>query len=90
VFQLPNAPAFLEAFFACSRIGVIPVTLLPRHREAEARHVVDLTDARAYLVDVGRHADGFDYVGLVDGLRADHRSLEHCVAVTPDGHPPDG
>jgi non-ribosomal peptide synthetase component E (peptide arylation enzyme) len=90
VFQLPNAPAFLEAFFACSRIGVIPVMLLPRHREAEARHVVELTDARAYLTDAGRHAEGFDYVELVDGLREDSPHLEHTIAVTPDGKAPAG
>lgn len=90
VFQLPNAPAFLEAFFACSRIGVIPVMVLPRHREAEARHVVELTDARAYIVDAGRHSDGFDYVELVDGIRDDYPHLDHCIADSPDGHAPDG
>ena len=89
VFQLPNGPAFVEAFLACSRIGVVPVTLLPRHREAEARHVVELTDAAAYLVDAGRHVDGFDYVGLVDGLRGDYGHLEHAIAVPgSDGVPP--
>lgn len=82
VFQLPNCTEFLEAFFACSRIGVIPVMVLPRHREAEANHVVDLTDARAYVVDHDRYPNQFDFVGLADDVRDAYDSLEHLVATT--------
>ncbi|SEV80519.1 (2,3-dihydroxybenzoyl)adenylate synthase [Natrinema salifodinae] len=82
VLQLPNCTEFLEAFVACSRVGVIPVMVLPRHRSAEANHVVDLTDARAYVVDYGRYSSGFDFVGLADDVRSSHESLEHLIAVT--------
>lgn len=85
VLQLPNCTEFLEAFVACSRAGVIPVMVLPRHRSAEANHVVDLTDARAYVVDHDRYPSDFDFVDLARSVRDDHESLEDIVAVTDDG-----
>ena len=85
VLQLSNRIEFLQAFFACSRIGVVPTMLLPRHRESEARHVVDLVDARAYVTLGGDAALDFDYVSMVDELRGDYGALEHCVAVDDDG-----
>ncbi len=82
VLQLPNCTEFLEAFIACSRIGVIPVMVLPRHRSAEANHVVGLTDARAYIVDHDRYSPRFDFVGLAEDVRDSHTPLEHLVALT--------
>lgn len=84
VLQLPNCSEFLEAFVACSRIGVIPVMVLPRHRSAEANHVVDLTDARAYVVDHDRYSPGFDFVDLAKDVRDSHALLEDLIAVTDD------
>lgn len=84
VFQLPNCIEFLEALFACSRIGVIPVMLLPRHREAEAQHVVDLTDARAYITDHDRYPNDFDFTGLAKQVQSDHSSLAHLIATTAE------
>lgn len=84
VFQLPNCTEFLEAFLACSRIGVIPVMVLPRHREAEANHVVKLTDARAYIVDHDRYPNQFDFVDLADDVRNTHDQLDHLIATTAD------
>ncbi|MFD1647829.1 (2,3-dihydroxybenzoyl)adenylate synthase [Haloarchaeobius litoreus] len=89
VFQFPNCTEFVEAFFACSRAGVVPVMLLPRHRAAEATHVTNLTDAKAFFTAGDRYEMGFDHVGLVDDIAADCDSLEHRVAVcdetVPDG-----
>lgn len=82
--QLPNCSEFLEAFLACSRVGVIPVMVLPRHRSAEANHVVDLTDACAYVVDHNRYSPGFDFVDLAEDVRDAHEPLEDIVAVTDD------
>ncbi|MGQ4556046.1 AMP-binding protein [Halobellus sp. GM3] len=84
VFQLPNCTEFLEAFLACARIGVVPVMVLPRHREAEANHVVELTDARAYVTDHDRYPGGFDFVDLARDVRSSYDSLEHVIAVTDD------
>jgi 2,3-dihydroxybenzoate-AMP ligase len=84
VFQLPNCTEFLEAFVACSRIGAIPVMVLPRHRSAEANHIADLTDACAYIVDHDRYSHGFDFVELANDVRDSHDSLEDLIAVTDD------
>ncbi|MDX1745407.1 MAG: AMP-binding protein, partial [Halobacteriales archaeon] len=88
--QLPNCVGFLEAFFACSRVGAIPVLLLPRHREREARHLVELTGSKA-VVTVADPDEGFDYIGLYDDLVEDIEALTERVAVVPDGGtaPPD-
>lgn len=79
--QLTNRVEFLELFFGCSRAGVIPVIVLPRHRRAEASHVVDLVDARAF-VTLGAAAGGdFDFVGMVDDVAAETDTLDHLIAV---------
>ena len=84
VIQLTNRAEFLELFFGCSRAGVIPVVLLPRHRRAEATHVVDLTEAKA-LVTIGPRSGGeFDHVGMADEIAADSSTLDHLVAVNGD------
>lgn len=84
VLQLPNCSEFLEVFVACSRIGVIPVMVLPRHRSAEANHVVNLTDACAYVVDHDRYSPGFDFVDLAKDVRDSHAPLEDLITVTDD------
>jgi 2,3-dihydroxybenzoate-AMP ligase len=81
VFQLPNASEFLEVFFACSRIGVIPVMLLPRHRQAEARHVIELTDATAFVTTGSKYDLGFDYVNFVEEFAEEFPDLDTLLAV---------
>ncbi len=81
VFQLPNTVEFVEAFFAFSRLGVVPVMLLPRHRESEARHVIELTDAKAFVTTGSRYDLGFDFVEFVDEFAGEYPDLERLVAV---------
>lgn len=91
VLQLPNCVEFLELFVACSRIGVIPVMVLPRHREAEVAHVTELTDARAHVVNYDQYPATFDFAALAQTVAADHDSLDHLVVVTDeDSSAPDG
>jgi 2,3-dihydroxybenzoate-AMP ligase len=89
VFQLPNCLEFLEALFACSRIGAIPVMALPRHREAEIRHLLDSFDATAYLTAGGRY-ETFDFVSLVDDIEAEYPHLDTLLAVTGEERAPEG
>ena len=79
--QLPNCVGFVETFFACSRVGAIPVLLLPRHREREVRHLVELTGARAVVTVADPPGTDFDYVGLYDDLVADGSPITERVAV---------
>lgn len=85
---LANCLEFIEVFVACSRIGVVPALMLPRHREAELRHVVDLTDSRAVVTVGDRYDLGFDYADLVDGIASDYDHLDHRIAVTAEGSDP--
>jgi non-ribosomal peptide synthetase component E (peptide arylation enzyme) len=89
--QLPNCVEFAEVFLACSRLGVVPALVLPRHREQELRHIVDLTESRAVVTVDDRYDLGFDYVDLVDGIVDDYDHLDARVAITADeSEPPTG
>ena len=81
---LVNCPEFVEAFVACSRAGVIPALMLSRHREAELRHIVDLTESRAVVTVGDQYETGFDYAGVVDDVAEDYDHLEHRIAVAAD------
>jgi 2,3-dihydroxybenzoate-AMP ligase len=84
VIQLPNSIEFLEAFFACSRIGTIPVMALPRHREAEVRHLLDHFDSTVYLTSADRDEMGFDFVSLLDDITDEYPHLETLITVTDE------
>ena len=88
---LPNCVEFVEVFLACSRAGLVPALALPRHREREIRHLVDLTGSRLVVTDAGRYDLGFDYAGLAADVAADADHVEALVGVTADGDaPPEG
>jgi len=82
--QLTNRVEFVELFFACSRVGAIPVMLLPRHREAEVRHVVDLVDARAYVTLGAADESRTDFVDLGEEAIGDVEGLDYRVAVSDE------
>jgi 2,3-dihydroxybenzoate-AMP ligase len=84
VVQLPNSIEFLEAFFACSRIGAIPVMALPRHRESEVRHLLDHFDSTVYLTSADRDEMGFDFVSLLDDITDEYPHLETLISVTDE------
>ncbi|GAA0270086.1 (2,3-dihydroxybenzoyl)adenylate synthase [Halobacterium noricense] len=86
IFQLPNSVEFLEAFFGCSRVGAIPVQALPRHREAEVRHLLDNFDTTAYLTAGDRYEMGFDFVSLVDNIESEYPHLETLIGVADDAN----
>ncbi|MFI2652185.1 (2,3-dihydroxybenzoyl)adenylate synthase [Micromonospora fulviviridis] len=60
--QLPNCAEFLVVAFACFRLGVAPVMMLPQHREHELTAIAMHVGARALVVpDVWR---GYDHQAL--------------------------
>lgn len=81
LFQLPNRAEFLEALLACSRVGAVPVMLLPRHRRAEFKHVASVTDARAVITIDSSASNGFDFVGMTEAVSADLSKLDYRLAV---------
>ncbi len=72
--QLPNCWEFLVVAFACFRLGVAPVMMLPQHREHELTAIARHVGARALVVP--------------DRWRGyDHRALAHRVAAALPGAP---
>ncbi|WP_161358524.1 (2,3-dihydroxybenzoyl)adenylate synthase [Streptomyces sp. SID3343] len=69
VVQLPNVAEFVHVWFALLRIGAIPVHALPGHRRAEIVHLVEASEAVAYIVP--DRYQRFDYRALAADIRAD-------------------
>lgn len=79
VFQLPNVPEFVAAFFGLLRAGVHPVFALPAHRATELRHLADASGAVGY---VGPHTHlGFDHAEAVRGIAAENPALRHLFVL---------
>ncbi len=50
ILQLPNELEFAYCFYACVKIGVIPIMSLPAHRDAEISFFAQFTKARAHAM----------------------------------------
>jgi len=77
ILQLPNSPEFVLAYFACQKIGAIPMTCLPAYRHAEVGHFATFIDAVAYFVP--REIRGFDYVEMAREIKSQAAGLRHIV-----------
>lgn len=79
VFQLPNVLEFVVAYFACLKVGAIPLTCLPAHRHAEIGYLAKFTEASAWFIPSDFR--GFDYVTMAEELRADLPALRELFVV---------
>src|SRR5207247_10794766 len=75
VFQLPNVLEFVIAYVACLRVGAIPLTCLPAHRQAEIGYLARFTEAVAWLIP--SEFRGFDHVAMAEELRGSLPALRH-------------
>src|SRR5262249_7288053 len=73
VFQLPNVLEFVVAYFACLKVGAIPLACLPAHRHAEIGYLAKFTEAKAWFIASAFR--GFDYVAMAKELQAEVPSL---------------
>src|SRR3989441_8392771 len=73
VFQLPNVLEFIIAYFACLKVGAIPLACLPAHRHAEIGYLAKFTEANAWFIPSAFR--GFDYVAMATELRGELPSL---------------
>jgi 2,3-dihydroxybenzoate-AMP ligase len=86
VVQLPNVPEFIYLYYACAKIGVLPVMAFPAHRFAEISYLAQFSDAAAYAIpSVFR---GYDYRPLAQQVRQATPCLRH-VLVAGEGVPED-
>jgi 2,3-dihydroxybenzoate-AMP ligase len=77
ILQLPNSLELVVAFFALTRIGVIPVMALPAHRREEITHFVAHAEAVGYFVpDMLRE---FDYRRMAAEVSAGAPTLRHVI-----------
>ena len=79
VFQLPNVWEFIVAYFACLKVGAIPLTCLPAHRHAEIEYLTKLTEAAAWLIP--SEFRKFDYIAMAEELREGLPSLQEIIVV---------
>jgi 2,3-dihydroxybenzoate-AMP ligase len=79
VFQLPNVLEFIVAYFACLKVGAIPLACLPAHRHAEIEYLARFTDAAAWFIP--SEFRNFDYVAMAEELRAKLPSLREIFVV---------
>jgi 2,3-dihydroxybenzoate-AMP ligase len=66
IFQLPNSLECAAAYFACLKVGAIPIACLPAHRHSEIEHLARFTGAYAWLIPANYR--GFDFVAMADEL----------------------
>jgi 2,3-dihydroxybenzoate-AMP ligase len=79
VFQLPNVWEFVVAYFACLRVGAIPLACLPAHRHAEIEYLARFTEAAAWLVP--SEFRRFDYLSMAEELRGRLPALREVLVV---------
>lgn len=78
-FQLPNWIEWVVVHYAASRIGAVSNPLIPIYREREVGFMMGLAESRVLVVP--REFRGFDYPGMVAGLRDRLPALEHVLVV---------
>src|SRR5665811_180773 len=83
IVQLPNIPEFVFTYFACVKIGVVPVMCLAQHREHEISYIADLVKAKGYVFEGSFRK--FDYVALAKKVKQDVDSMQYLFAVGNGG-----
>jgi len=66
IFQLPNVLEFIVAYWACLKVGAIPVACLPAHRYSEIAHLARFTEAAAWFIPA--ESRGFDFVKMAEDV----------------------
>jgi cyclohexanecarboxylate-CoA ligase len=82
--QLPNWNEFVLMFLAASRLGAVVHPIPPTYRQRELRFMLDLL--RSEVCVIPSSFRGFDYAGMLAGLRAELPRLRH-VFVARGGAP---
>ncbi len=85
---MPNAPAYLAAFFACGRIGAIATAVNTRYRAIEVGDIVHRSGAKVLFCWPG--FKGIDFAGILAEVAPEQLSgLEHLVVYGEGDSTPD-
>ncbi len=79
IFQLPNCLECVIAYFACLKVGAIPVTCLPAHRHTEIEHLARFTEAFAWLIPSEHRR--FNHVSMAEELRERLPTMREVIVV---------
>lgn len=77
--QLPNWNEFIFAYFACQKIGAIPVLLIERYRPYEIGRLLSITGASAWIVP--RQTEKADFVPIIQDVLKAHPQLKTIITV---------
>ena len=79
LIQLPNWNEFIFAYFACQKIGAIPVLLIDRYRKFEIDRLLKLTGATFWIVPASTHK--FDFKPLIMSVLSDNPEIKNVITV---------
>lgn len=85
ILQLPNCPEFVVAYFACQKIGVIPLAANPALRHAELEYFANFIEAGAYFIP--SEFRGFRYASMAREIQEQAPTLKHIFVVGEDAGP---
>ncbi len=80
IMQLFNVPELVYLFYACMKIGVIPICSLPTHRWMEISYIANESKARAQAIPSGVVRD-FDYEDFADKIRKEFPNVKFIFTV---------
>jgi len=86
IMQLFNVPELVYLFYACVKIGAIPICSLPTHRWIEISHIAKESEAHAHAIPAGVVRE-FDYEEFADKLRREVHGVKHILTVGKAGRP---
>jgi 2,3-dihydroxybenzoate-AMP ligase/mycobactin salicyl-AMP ligase len=79
LIQLPNWNEFVAAYFACQKIGAIPVLLIERYRQFEIDRLAKITGATAWIVPKQTHK--VDFAPIIDDVLKDNPEIKNVITV---------
>ncbi|MDO8692268.1 MAG: AMP-binding protein [Dehalococcoidia bacterium] len=77
--QMPNWPEYVCIHYALARIGAVMLPTIPQYRRNEMSHILSFSRSVAYITSIG--FGDFDYVGMVEEMRADLPHLKDIFVV---------
>ncbi|MGD0854967.1 MAG: AMP-binding protein [Dehalococcoidia bacterium] len=80
VMQMFNSAELVYLFYACMKIGAIPICSLPTHRWAEISYVAKHSEARVHAIPAGTVKD-FDYEEFADKVRQEIPGMKIVLTV---------
>lgn len=83
ILQLPNLVELVLAYFACQKVGAIPMTCLPAYRHAEVSRFAEFIEAVAYFIP--QEFRGFDYLAMAREIRDKNPGLKHVLVAGARG-----